>query len=238
MRRYGVINEAHFLETREEVELQRAKFARYRDAGALGPDLIFGHFIQTTPEIIAEPPRRRAHVVAARSNGRLASGTADISAIRAPGMPIGIGLDDQACTDVSDPWQNMRMGIYVRARRDRRPRSVLAADVLGCNARLGGGARRRRQGRQPRGRQIRRLPRRRPAGPTSGPLWEPMCELRARLRPAQPEAGLCRGSTALGERRRDRPPRRRGEQSDPPHPSRDHHGRAPGRSSTRRSPRP
>lgn len=46
------------------------------------------------------------------SNGRLAGGVADIPAIRAAGMPLGVGLDDQACTDIADPWQNMRIGMY------------------------------------------------------------------------------------------------------------------------------
>jgi len=113
MRRFGIVNQAHFLETREAVELQRAKFEHYARAGALGPDMVFGHFIQTTPGII-----ERAAAGGARmswqpaSNGRLASGVADIPAIRAAGMPIGVGLDDQACTDVADPWQNMRIGMY------------------------------------------------------------------------------------------------------------------------------
>ncbi|RIX27728.1 amidohydrolase family protein [Amnibacterium setariae] len=131
MRRYGVLNEAHFLETREEVELQRSKFARYRDAGALELGLIFGHFIQTTPEIIAEAAAGGARMSwQPASNGRLASGTADIPAIRAAGMPIGIGLDDQACTDVSDPWQNMRMGIYAVRAATGDPASALPEDVL------------------------------------------------------------------------------------------------------------
>jgi 5-methylthioadenosine/S-adenosylhomocysteine deaminase len=131
MRRYGVINQAHFLETREEVELQRSKFALYRDAGALELGLIFGHFIQTTPEIIADAAAGGARMSwQPASNGRLASGTADIVRLRAAGMPIGIGLDDQACTDVSDPWQNMRMGIYSVRAATGDPHSVLPEDVL------------------------------------------------------------------------------------------------------------
>jgi 5-methylthioadenosine/S-adenosylhomocysteine deaminase len=131
MRRYGVLNEAHFLETREEVELQRSKFARYRDAGALELGLIFGHFIQTTPEIIAEAAAGGGRMSwQPASNGRLASGTADIVGIREAGMPIGIGLDDQACTDVSDPWQNMRMGIYSVRAATGDPHSVLPEEVL------------------------------------------------------------------------------------------------------------
>ena len=131
MRRFGVINQSHFLETREEVELQRSKFAWFEEAGALGPDLVFGHFIQTTPEII----ERAAAAGAAMSwqpasNGRLASGIADIPGIRAAGMRIGVGLDDQACTDVSDPWQNMRIGMYQQRAETGDPLSMTPGEML------------------------------------------------------------------------------------------------------------
>ncbi len=114
MRRFGIINNAHFLETREEPELQRSTFDLYHEAGALGPDLIFGHFVQTTPDII----RRAADAGAVMSwqpssNGRPASGIAQVPAMRDSGMRIGMGPDDQSCTDISDPWQNLRMGRYL-----------------------------------------------------------------------------------------------------------------------------
>jgi 5-methylthioadenosine/S-adenosylhomocysteine deaminase len=136
MRRFGVINEAHFLETRDEVELQRSKFEWYAEAGALGPDLIFGHFIQTTPEII---DRAAAAGVGMSwqpaSNGRLASGIADIPRMRERGMTIGVGLDDQACTDVSDPWQNMRIGIYAQRAATGDPLSMMPRDMLRMHTR-------------------------------------------------------------------------------------------------------
>jgi len=131
MRRHDVINQAHFLETREAVELQRAKFDFYDRAGALGPDMVFGHFIQTTPEII-----ERAAAAGSRmswqpaSNGRLASGVADVPAIRAAGMTIGVGLDDQACTDVADPWQNMRIGMYQLRALTGEPSVMSPAEML------------------------------------------------------------------------------------------------------------
>lgn len=131
MRRHGVINEAHFLETREEVDLQRSKFAWIDRGGLLGPDFIFGHFIQTTPEIIdraAETGSRMSWQPA--SNGRLASGVADIPRMRERGMSIGVGLDDQACTDISDPWGNMRIGIFAVRGVTGDPRSMLPKDML------------------------------------------------------------------------------------------------------------
>jgi len=136
MRRFGLINQAHFLETREAVELQRSKFEWFAEAGLLGPDLIFGHFIQTTEEII---DRSAAAGVGMSwqpaSNGRLASGIADIPRMRERGMTVGVGLDDQACTDVSDPWQNMRIGIYQQRAMTGDPNSMSPADMLRMHTR-------------------------------------------------------------------------------------------------------
>jgi cytosine/adenosine deaminase-related metal-dependent hydrolase len=131
MRRFGITNQAHFLETAEEADLQRSKFAFYRDAGALGPGMVFGHFIQTTPEIIAEAAAAGAGMSwQPASNGRLASGVAAVPEMLAAGMRVGMGLDDQACTDVSDPWQNMRMGMYMQRARTKDPASMMPEEVL------------------------------------------------------------------------------------------------------------
>jgi 5-methylthioadenosine/S-adenosylhomocysteine deaminase len=131
MRRFGLTNQAHFLETREQVDVQRAKFDLYVRAGALGPDLVFGHFIQTTPEIIAAAAAGGAGMSwQPASNGRLASGVADLPTIRAAGMTVGMGLDDQACTDIADPWQNMRMGMYFVRAQTGDPLSMMPEDVL------------------------------------------------------------------------------------------------------------
>ena len=131
MRRFGVTNQAHFLESPEAVPLQQSKFALYRDAGALGPDMMFGHFIQTTPEIIEQAAAGGASMSwQPASNGRLASGTALVPEMLAMGMKVGMGLDDQACTDVSDPWQNMRMGIAMQRARTKDPLSMMPELVL------------------------------------------------------------------------------------------------------------
>jgi len=131
MRRFGLINQAHFLETREAVDVQRAKFALYRDAGALKPGMIFGHFIQTTPEIIRETAESGAGMSwQPGSNGRLASGVAEVPEMLALGMTVGMGLDDQACSDVADPWQNMRMGMFMLRAKTGDPLSMMPETVL------------------------------------------------------------------------------------------------------------
>jgi 5-methylthioadenosine/S-adenosylhomocysteine deaminase len=126
-----VTNQAHFLESPEAVPLQQSKFRMYADAGALGPDMMFGHFIQTSPEIIAEAAAGGASMSwQPASNGRLASGVALVPEMIEQGMKVGMGLDDQACTDVSDPWQNMRMGIVMQRARTKDPLSMMPERVL------------------------------------------------------------------------------------------------------------
>lgn len=136
MRRHGLLNQPHFLETPHEVELQRSKFRWYADAGALGPDLVFGHFIQTTDEIIRVAAMAGCGMSwQPMSNGRLASGVAQIPRIREMGMRVGLGLDDQSCTDVSDPFSNMRTALALLRATHQDPAALPVRDVLELHTR-------------------------------------------------------------------------------------------------------
>ena len=131
MRRFGVLNQPHFLETAQELDLQRSKWRLYADAGALGPKLIFGHFVQATREMIAEAGRCGCAMSwQPTSNGRLASGFADIRACVDAGMRVGVGLDDQSCTDISDPFANMRFGIYSQRANAKDPKAMGVYEML------------------------------------------------------------------------------------------------------------
>lgn len=115
MDRHGVTNQAHFVETAEQLDIQQAKFDWYDEAGVLGPDFAFGHFVHPTDRMIDRAAETGCAMVwQPMSNGRLGSGIADIPRILATGMRVGIGLDDQSCTDVSDPFENMRTGLYTQ----------------------------------------------------------------------------------------------------------------------------
>jgi cytosine/adenosine deaminase-related metal-dependent hydrolase len=196
MRRYGVTNQAHFLESPEAVEHQQSKFALYRDAGALELGLVFGHFIQTTPEIIAQSVAGGAAMSwQPASNGRLASGIALVPEMLAMGMKVGVGLDDQACTDVSDPWQNMRIGIYAQRARAGSAVDDARADAAPAHPRIGRDHGRRRPRRFARGRQVRRLRRGRSAPPRRRAALAPGALVRAGDEPAQPEGRLRRRSS-------------------------------------------
>jgi cytosine/adenosine deaminase-related metal-dependent hydrolase len=119
------------------------------DSGLLSKQLIFGHFIHTNSFILAESGKAGAAMSwNPLSNGRLASGVADIPACLKAGIRVGMGVDGEASADVADPFENMRTGLY--AIRDKyedakimSPYDVLrlhtmgSADVLGVADRLG-----------------------------------------------------------------------------------------------------
>lgn len=149
MAEHGVTNQAHMVETAEGLDVQRGKFDWYVEAGALGPSMLFGHFIHPTDAMVdAVASSGSGMVWQPTSNGRLGSGLADVVRYREAGIAVGMGLDDQSCTDISDPFGNMRMGLYATraARTDAAvmtPRDVLhlhtlaSARVLGVDDRVG-----------------------------------------------------------------------------------------------------
>jgi cytosine/adenosine deaminase-related metal-dependent hydrolase len=151
MREHHFYNEAHFLEPPEpaNVASQRAKFAWFQDAGEMNPHLSFGHFIHADDAILRKTAEAGVAMVwNPLSNGRLASGVADIPKYRKLGIRIGMGVDGQASADIADPFENMRMGLYViRAKYESatilQPEDVLrfhtlgSADVIGVADRIG-----------------------------------------------------------------------------------------------------
>ncbi len=151
MRKYGLYNEAHYQETPDprEVAAENVRFRGYVESGELGPHLCFGHFIHTDDAMLRQVAAAGAGMVwNPLSNGRLASGVADIPACRKLGIRIGMGVDGQASADLADPFENMRTGLYlIRAKYQDagilQPRDVLrfhtlgSADVIGVADRVG-----------------------------------------------------------------------------------------------------
>jgi 5-methylthioadenosine/S-adenosylhomocysteine deaminase len=136
MKEFGLDNQMHMFEP-PDVSDQTEKFHWLEEAGMLGPQLFFGHFIHVTPAIVDEVGRAGSNMVwQPLSNGRLGSGVADIPRCMKAGMQIGMGVDDQAASDVPDPFENMRTGLY--AIRDKyesaailRPYDVLKFHTIG-----------------------------------------------------------------------------------------------------------
>lgn len=131
MREFGLMNQQHYLESPTGSAAERARYASLQRAGMVGPSLIFGHFIHTTPEILADAVRAGASMTwNPLSNGRLGSGTADVVRYREQGLRIGMGLDGEASADRADPFANMRAGLY-QIRAMYRSAAVLSPyDVL------------------------------------------------------------------------------------------------------------
>jgi 5-methylthioadenosine/S-adenosylhomocysteine deaminase len=151
MDEFHLLNQSHYLEPPEaktQVE-ERAMFGWFVDSGLLGNQLIFGHFIHPDQAILDQTVKAGVAVTwNPLSNGRMASGVADIPAYLKMGLRVGMGIDGEASGDLADPFENMRAGLY--AVRDKygdatvlSPYQVLwlhtmgSADVLGVKEKLG-----------------------------------------------------------------------------------------------------
>ncbi|MFC5863050.1 amidohydrolase family protein [Acidicapsa dinghuensis] len=142
-------NQSHYLEPPDTVASERAKFKWFQEAGLLGPTLYFGHFIHPDDYILEQAVAYHCGMSwNPLSNGRLASGVADIPKYRKLGLRVGMGVDGEASADLADPFENMRTGLY--AIRDKyedatimSPYDVLylhtmgSADVMGVKDKLG-----------------------------------------------------------------------------------------------------
>jgi len=142
-------NQSHYLEPPDTVDAERAKFKWFVDSGLLGPTLYFGHFIHANDDILKKVAAAHSGMSwNPLSNGRLASGVADIPKYLKMGIRVGMGVDGEASADLADPFENMRTGLY--AIRDKyedatimSPYQVLylhtmgSADVMGVKDKLG-----------------------------------------------------------------------------------------------------
>lgn len=117
MKQFQLRNQTHYL---EEAAMQRDEIAKYKwlkQSGILS-NVFFGHFVHPDQAILKDVAR--LHIGMSwnpLSNGRLASGVADIPKYVKLGIPIGMGVDGEASSDRADPFENMRTGLYaVRAK--------------------------------------------------------------------------------------------------------------------------
>jgi 5-methylthioadenosine/S-adenosylhomocysteine deaminase len=151
MDEFHLMNQSHYLEPPEPLTQaeERAKFRWFMDSGLMSKQLIFGHFIHTDDYILQQTVKNDVAVTwNPLSNGRMASGIADIPKYLKMGIRVGMGIDGEASADMADPFENMRTGLY--AIRDKyedatvmSPYQVLwlhtmgSADVLGVKDKLG-----------------------------------------------------------------------------------------------------
>lgn len=128
---FGLRNQQHYLESPSASLIERQRYGWMKNAGMIGPDMIFGHFIHASPEIFQDAAQAGVSMSwNPLSNGRLGSGTPDIPLYRQHGLRIGMGTDGEASADRADPLENMRMGLY-QVRALKQNAAVLSAyDVL------------------------------------------------------------------------------------------------------------
>jgi cytosine/adenosine deaminase-related metal-dependent hydrolase len=137
MKDFNLDAQTHYLEAPEIISIQQKQFSILEDSGMLCDKLHFAHFIHTNDQILEKTVAAGTRMVwNPLSNGRLASGLADIPKYQQFGLRIGMGLDGQASADLSDPFENMRMGLYATRMQYRSgaimtPYQILAMHTLG-----------------------------------------------------------------------------------------------------------
>ena len=121
----------HFLESNFYQRQNRADFKMMEEVGALDVGLIYGHFIHYSEDILNKSVAAGARMVwNPLSNGRLASGLADVPKYLKAGMTVGMGLDGQSTADLADPFENMRMGLYSQRMKYNNASILLPQDML------------------------------------------------------------------------------------------------------------
>ena len=130
-KKYGLTMQTHYLEDYNSREREWKRWDMYKSVGLPGPSTSFAHFIQVTDEILLDTAAAGGAMIwNPLSNGRLASGLADIPRYLELGIKVGMGLDGQASADISDPFESMRMGLYGLRMRDRNARGMQPMDIL------------------------------------------------------------------------------------------------------------
>jgi 5-methylthioadenosine/S-adenosylhomocysteine deaminase len=128
----GLDMQIHYLEEKaESLETGQPRFASMDACGAVWDGLVYAHFIHVTDEILTTSVAASAKMIwNPLSNGRLASGLADIPHYLEMGLQIGMGVDGAASADIADPFQNMRMGMYALRMRDSDAKVMSCYQIL------------------------------------------------------------------------------------------------------------
>jgi len=135
-RRYGAPLIIHVAETQDEVETIRSRYGLtpvgYLDSiGFLGPDVIGAHSIWVNAADIATLAERGTGVVHnPESNMKLASGTMPIAALRAAGVPVGLGTDGPASNNDLDMFGAMFTAALLHKHMSQDPTALPATEAV------------------------------------------------------------------------------------------------------------
>lgn len=141
-RREGWLLHSHASENIGEIEEVRRRFGRSNieyldDVGLMGPDVILAHGVHLDDHersILAERGTRICHCPGA--NLKLASGIADIPALLAAGVPIGLGADGAPCNNRLSVFHEMALAGTIHTLRHG-PQALDAWSVLAMATREG-----------------------------------------------------------------------------------------------------
>lgn len=130
-RELGLTVQVHYLEPVASQVKDRASWPRFKAAGAVYDGMSFAHFIHPDEAILREAAAAGAAMIwNPLSNGRLGSGLPQIERYLAAGLRVGMGVDGQASADISDPFENARLGLYALRIRQENAGGLQPIDML------------------------------------------------------------------------------------------------------------
>lgn len=126
----------HLLETPYQKEYARRRTGgsalEYIDGfGLVGPQLTIGHGVwMTGDDLVLLTERGGCICHNCSSNLRLKSGTADLNAFLASGVPVALGIDEAGINDDRDMLQEMRLALTLHRPAGHEAPAPCAADIL------------------------------------------------------------------------------------------------------------
>lgn len=130
-RELGLTVQVHYLEPAASQVKDRASWPRFKAAGAVFEGMSFAHFIHADEAILRDAAAAGAAMIwNPLSNGRLGSGLPQIERYLAAGLRVGMGVDGQASADISDPFENARLGLYALRTRQENAGGLQPIDIL------------------------------------------------------------------------------------------------------------
>jgi 5-methylthioadenosine/S-adenosylhomocysteine deaminase len=131
----GALVHMHVAETRSEDREARALHGSVpqllKKTGLLDGRLLAAHAVHLTPEdidLMAESRSGIAHCPG--SNAKLASGVAQLRALRQAGISVGLGTDGPASNDDLDLWEEMRLAAMLSRLHTADAMALTAEDAL------------------------------------------------------------------------------------------------------------
>lgn len=144
-RSYGVSLHTHLAENDDDVTYGRESYGTYgmtpaelaENLGWVGPDVWHAHCVKLDPSGIAAFARSGTGVAhCPSSNMRLASGIAPVHAMRAAGVPVGLGVDGSASADAGNMIGEARQAMLLQ-RVGFGPQAMTARQALALATRDG-----------------------------------------------------------------------------------------------------